>query len=204
MLYRTSITKPAELVVSVVTVYTPGYGDKINGKTWGANGSVVLDGHFACGSRWRLGTVIELTGVASSRLRDRNIAFRGVCVDRGEEWVQDEEGHIFPGRFSNDQIDIALASGENRTRRALDIGRIRGVRVRVLYLPDPAIKFQNWFANRRCGDDIYACDVFPPPTDQLPVWDYVRWTTKVNTRLKQFVDLDEDDCEFPRRTSCIF
>lgn len=204
MLYRTFITKPTELVVSVVTAYTPGYGDKINGKTWGANGSVVLDGHFACGSRWRLGTVIELTGIAAGRLRERNIAFRGVCVDRGEEWVQDEEGNILPGRFANDQIDIALASGENRTRRALDIGRMRGVRVRVLYLPDPNIPFKNWFANRACGADIYSCDVFPPPIDQLPVWDHERWISKVNTRFKQLLDLENDDCDGPRLTTCIF
>ncbi len=204
MLYRTSITKPTELVVSVVTAYTPGFGDKINGKTWGANGSVVLDGHFACGSRWRLGTVIELTGIAAGRLRERNIAFRGVCVDRGEEWVQDEEGNILPGRFANDQIDIALASGENRTRRALDIGRMRGVRVRVLYLPDPNLPFKHWLANRTCGADIYSCDVFPPPIDQLPVWEHERWITKVNIRIKQLLDLENDDCDGPRLTTCIF
>jgi hypothetical protein len=204
MLYKTSITQPTEVNVSVVTAYTPGFGDSINGKSWGANGSLILDGHFACGMRWKLGTVIEIIGFAANRLRERNVAFRGVCVDRGEEWVMDEAGRILPGRFANDQIDIAIVGGGDKTRRALEVGRMRNVRVKVLYLPDTNVRPSRWFANVTCGFTLSQCDVFPQPTDQNITWDYERWLIKVNARLKEFLDLDDDDCEYPRRTLCIF
>jgi len=99
----------AIVITMTITVYTPGV-NAISGGMYTASGKAVQDGMAACGRGYKFGTYFEVLGDSGNKLSALGISNKVICQDRG-------------GAVSNNNLDVALVSGDNRLKRAYGFGR---------------------------------------------------------------------------------